>query len=77
MVSKDQQFEKNLEELLQTEDEKEQQLKIIEDAEETDTTKDQKKWKIVCKGYNLKQEGSQENIFAFELYNRVKTRAET
>ncbi len=77
MVSKDKQFKKKLNELAQIEDEQEQQLKIIEDAEETDTTKDQKKWKIVCKGYNLKQEGSQENIFAFELYNRVKTRAET
>merc|ERR1712146_652026 len=53
----------------------EQQLKIIEDAEETYTTKNKKKWKMVCRGYDPKKEGSQEKTFAFELYDRVETDA--
>lgn len=60
MVSKDKQFKKKLNELSQIEDEQEQQLKIIEDAEETYTTKNKKKWKMVCRGYDPKKEGSQE-----------------
>ena len=44
-------------------------------AEEEQTTASKQKWELVCRGYNPEEEGSEQNTFAFKLYQRVENEA--